>query len=550
MEVLILIICIMGINSGINIRDNNPYIKIKSSNDIKVIIYVLYESYQTALQIPPDKTYYQIEAGSSGIYSVEKGNSVVVSKEGLITPYNVTWYTYGSETTTTPKPGITPDKIQVFYIMGISEVRAKVGNNTFTITVEVRDYSVDYVENVLDSYIKTNVSIKKNDLEKFRAIAAFPTQYDYGGYWNYTGMIIFRNGDCWASSFSIKYLCDKVGITAHVRFGGNDPSAGISHMNVAALIDGKIYVAEAGYRGKAPRIYKVYELTGGYSYYAKNNELTIYQYDGYEEYINVPSTLDNKTVVGFDKRCFIIGESKIDVKFKKITLPDTVYFLGDGIFIGLQYLLEVSIPFNVSIINIGIFEGCDRLQSINIDKKNAKYSSNGGVLFDKNQTRLIKYPSGKKGDYIGPSSLERVEEYSFNCSNSIEIIKFRDKLNYIGDYAFRNSSIKKIYFFGDLPKFGKKPFINLNISIYYPKNNPSWKSANFTLLGCKDSKVYSWTPKEEEKFYLNKKFLIPIIVGGSILIIGIITLIICLSCRKKKSENLETVEGGLMDNKD
>ena len=146
--------------------------------------------------------------------------------------------------------------------------------------------------------------------------------------------------------------------------------------------------------------------------------------------------------------------------------------------------------------------------------------------------------------------MERIEEYSFNCSNSIEIIKFRDKLNYIGDYAFRNSSIKKIYFFGDLPKFGKKPFINLNISIYYPKNNPSWKSANFTLLGCKDSRIYSWTPKEEEKFYLSKTVLILIIVGGSILIIGIITLIIFLSCRKKKSENLENVEGGLIDNKD
>ena len=142
-------------------------------------------------------------------------------------------------------------------------------------------------------------------------------------------MIIFGKGDCWASSFSIKYLCDKVGITAHVRFGGNDPSAGSTHMNVVALINGKIYVAEAGYSGKAPRMYKVYELPGGYSYYTKNNELTIYQYDGYEEYINVPSTLDNKTVVGFDGRCFIIGESKIDVKFKKITLPNTVYFLGD-----------------------------------------------------------------------------------------------------------------------------------------------------------------------------------------------------------------------------
>ena len=240
MEVLILLFCIIGINSNLKIRNRKPDIKIMSSNDINIIIYVLDEQYQSAIQVPKDKAYYQIKAGSSGTYSVSKGYSVIVNKEGLITGRNVTWYWYGDEVTTNPKPDKTPDRTRTSNYIGISEVTAKVCNNTFKITVDVQDYSKIYVENVIDSYIKTKVNNKTTELEKFKVITAFPAQYAYGPYWNYTGMIIFKAGDCWASSFAIKYLCDKVGITAHIRYGGNDRLAlSTTHLNAAALIDGK-----------------------------------------------------------------------------------------------------------------------------------------------------------------------------------------------------------------------------------------------------------------------------------------------------------------------
>lgn len=45
----------------------------------------------------------------------------------------------------------------------------------------------------------------------------------------------------------MQHFCEKLGIKSHVRFAARDPLSGSGHRNVAALIDKKIYIDEAGY---------------------------------------------------------------------------------------------------------------------------------------------------------------------------------------------------------------------------------------------------------------------------------------------------------------
>ncbi|MDR2410981.1 MAG: hypothetical protein LBE13_23125 [Bacteroidales bacterium] len=48
-----------------------------------------------------------------------------------------------------------------------------------------------------------------------------------------------------------------------------------------------------------------------------------------------------------------------------------------------------------------------------MDENNPKYSSNDGVLFDKNQRTLICYPVGKKGHYTIPDTVITIEVEGF-----------------------------------------------------------------------------------------------------------------------------------------
>ena len=100
---------------------------------------------------------------------------------------------------------------------------------------------------------------------------------------------------------------------------------------------------------------------------------------------------------------------------------------------------------NVQEINIDNFIGCDNLVSINVDKDNSKYSSIEGILFNKNKTIIFKCPINNKNEnFSSPFSLNKIEEY--NVKN-IEIANLTKNVDYIGEYAFVNSTISEIYFF-------------------------------------------------------------------------------------------------------
>ena len=80
-------------------------------------------------------------------------------------------------------------------------VSATVGNNTFNITVTVKEYANEYVEKILDDYIKSNVT-NKDTLEQFRPITAFPARYPYNGsYFDYIDMVIFGGADSGGALF-------------------------------------------------------------------------------------------------------------------------------------------------------------------------------------------------------------------------------------------------------------------------------------------------------------------------------------------------------------
>ena len=263
---------------------------------------------------------------------------------------------------------------------------------------------------------------------------------------------MFKSSDDWGSCNTINHLCGYIKVNGNTRFAGNDPGAYNSgHLNIVVLIDGKVYIADVGYNpsNNINRPWSVTERNNGFSYISSEDGIIIYQYDGFDEEINVPSTIDNKTVIGFKYECFSNGLQYNGKIIKKITLPNTITSLGDKTFQKLRNLTEINIPIKIQDINLDNFIGCDSLSSINVDRNNAKYCSIEGILFDKNKTILFKCPlNNKNKNFSSPSSLKRIEEYSFHNVKNIEKVNLTKNVNNIEEYAFANSTIKEIYFFG------------------------------------------------------------------------------------------------------
>ena len=124
---------------------------------------------------------------------------------------------------------------------------------------------------------------------------------------------------------------------------------------------------------------------------------------------------------------------------KSVTIGEKVTKIHDYFFIGCDKISSLIIPKNVTSIGKYAFYG-NKLQSITVAKDNANYSSNEGILFNKNKTALIQYPCGKQGAYTIPDNVTTIEEYAFYGSSGLSSITIPNSVTNIKEYAFYGCS--------------------------------------------------------------------------------------------------------------
>ena len=101
------------------------------------------------------------------------------------------------------------------------------------------------------------------------------------------------------------------------------------------------------------------------------------------------------------KTLFIQGLGKVldllnEVPFKgkegsvlSVVLLEGVESVGRHLFAGMSGLTTIDLPVSLMLINPGQLHNCTKLFSISLSENNPKFSSEDGVLFDKEKTHLL-----------------------------------------------------------------------------------------------------------------------------------------------------------------
>ena len=198
------------------------------------------------------------------------------------------------------------------------------------------------------------------------------------------------------------------------------------------------------------------ETYGDFQYSALDDgTVEITGYNGSAEKVDIPAEIDGKSVTSIGNRAFNGCTS-----LTSITIPNSVTEIGSGAFSSCTSLTSIKIPDSVMQIGDYVFVGCTNLIEIQVETDNKFYSSDKGVLFNKNKTEIICYPAGIKDTiYLIPSSVTSIGKRAFqNCSNLINI-KIPDRVSYIGSIAFADcTSLTSITIPNSVTSLGNSAF--------------------------------------------------------------------------------------------
>ena len=126
---------------------------------------------------------------------------------------------------------------------------------------------------------------------------------------------------------------------------------------------------------------------------------------------------------------------------KEVDVPNTVTKIKNYAFYNCDNLKMITIGDRVTDIEIEevSFYNCSELKSINVSNNNTAYSSIDGILYNKEQTRLVKVPRAVE-KVLMPGTIETIGNYAYNDCTNLSDIVIRNGVKTIESYAFNNCS--------------------------------------------------------------------------------------------------------------
>ena len=191
----------------------------------------------------------------------------------------------------------------------------------------------------------------------------------------------------------------------------------------------------------------------------------------------MPATYEGEYVVKEGINIICGGAFSHCSKLTKVTLPNSLKEIREDAFFGCSAIETIFIPKNVETISIVALATIDyaskepdyssseikeyfisNLQSITVDKDNKNFTSIDGVLYDKDAKTLIQYPTGKKGPFTIPNSVQKVGTAACAYGKMTEVT-FPSSVEVIETAAFVSSFLlQDIHFSENLKEIQQQAF--------------------------------------------------------------------------------------------
>ncbi len=182
--------------------------------------------------------------------------------------------------------------------------------------------------------------------------------------------------------------------------------------------------------------------------------VTVIGSDAFAECDSIVSVSLANSVTLIDSHSFAWCDSLSYINF-----PKNLVRINEGAFLFAKFL-KVAIPENLEFIADTAFGYCENIESFEVNDNNNYYSNDEhGVLFNKDKTLLIKYPSKSKNtEYHIPQSVKRINIEAFYSCKALKEIAIPISIKNIFSDTFKYTYIDFIIYEGN-----KEQWNNINV---------------------------------------------------------------------------------------
>lgn len=248
--------------------------------------------------------------------------------------------------------------------------------------------------------------------------------------------------------------------------------------------------------------YKLYDFfqKDGFGYIIPNGTVYITDCPKDLERLEIPSQIDgvpvtalyqsaldytiNTLFIALPEGMVEIGEEAFAHSgVKEVNLPSSLKLIKKYAFKDCADLKKIDLPDHAAI-QTPLFSGCRNLEEINVTTDNDVFLSIDGVLFTKEDMKLVTYPQGKldseytvpgetsailPGAFMGncflealtfPNKMHDIFAYAFSSCSNLHSVSLSNSTKNIGDFAFAQCGIKTLEFPENIDIIGEYAFAN------------------------------------------------------------------------------------------
>ncbi len=233
-----------------------------------------------------------------------------------------------------------------------------------------------------------------------------------------------------------------------------------------------------------------------------------------------------------------------DTGAEKFTVPDTVVTIRPNAFLPNFHLTKLCLGRATENLTSALFLDCTALTEFSVPAENTAFSAADGVLYDKSQSVLIRFPTAlEKDSYTIPGSVTAVGDFAFyGCIGLWDVI-LPDSVLSVGKQAFANNmALSSIHIGSGVQSIGYEAFDNC-FSLYCVSTDDLAAWCNIAFNDALANPLYYG-----HDLYLNEELVYDLVIPDTVTNLKAYTFVGCSISSLVLPAALKTVRTRAFDN--